>query len=364
MFKQVFETGLVPYRRPEEWAGIPNGAGLNSLYRPELITPPREFAETLAASGPYVLYADRHETPTGPTTIGLIAWTHRIYWPGWDILHYRFDGVTGALVSRASVPWGAVEAAWTSGVQQGFDGRLWRSYLSVLHELSDDLDHVMRVIPASHFGRVACKLPTPDVQNDLIIMPSESVLTAIDVYRLSTGAHLRRIHTSDTPGAICPERRGRVFVLGKDKLILNLINVETGEIMATWKCPAIPGAQKTLLSWDVVYRRLLVYGWTPDATNGASTSRIRGYYPLPVATNLMTPIPLQVPRKGRTIPALTRVIGDAGEPVMSVAVAGQASGAATLSGFPSRFVTDGGYATFPVECADGGPATLDFSVTA
>lgn len=364
MFKQVFQTGLVPYRRPDEWGGIPTGIGLQSLYNPWLITPPREYAEAFGGVGPFVLYSDRTETITGPTTIGLIAWTNRIYWPGWEIVHYKFDGVSGALLSRSAVVWGAVEAAWTSGVQQGFDGRLWRSYLTDLHELSDDLGQTLRVIPASRFGRAATKLPVPDVQNDIIVLPSEAVLTAIDVYRLSTGEHLRRIHTSDVPGAICPERRGRVFVLGKTRQLLNLINFETGEIMATWKCPSPVGAQKMLLSWDVVYRRLLVFAWTPDAENGASTSRVIGYYPLPIATNLCTPIPLQVPRKGRTVPVLTRVVGDAGEPVASVVVTGAASGAAVMSGYGSQIVTDSGYAVLPVECTDTGLASLDFSVPA
>lgn len=364
MFKQVFQTDLVPYRTPEEWAGIPSGSGLQSLYSPYLVTPPREYAEALGGLGPFVLYTDRTETISGPTTVSLIAWTHRIYWPGWEIVSYKFDGTTGALVSYTTVPWGAMEAAWTGEVQQGFDGRLWRSYLQDLQELSDDLDTVLRAIPASHFGRIAAKLPVPDVQNDLIVMASEAVLTAVDVYRLSTGEHIRRINTSDTPGAICPERRGRVFVLGKDRKLLNLIDITTGQIMATWKCPSPAGAQKTLLSWDVVYRRLLVFAWMPDAENGASVSRVVGYYPIPLATNLCTPIPLTVPRKGRTVPVLTRVVGDAGEPVASVVVTGAASGAAAMSGFGSQIVTDSGYAVLPVECTDSGLASLDFSIPA
>lgn len=360
MFKQVFQTEIVPYRQP--WAGIPGGIGLQSLYNPYLVAAPREYAEEF--TNPWILYSERTETIFGPTTISMLAWTKRIYWPGWEILLYKFDGITGQFLSRQPVPWGAVEAAWTGEIVQGFDGRLWRTYLQDMHELSDDLSSVLRVIPASRFGRIACNLPAVDVMNDTVVMAAESGQTAIVVYRLSTGEKLRTINTSDAPGYLCPERKGRVFVLGKNKLLLNLINFETGEIMATWKCPSPAGAKKVMLSWDVVYRRLLVFGWMPDAENGASLSRVTGYYPLPVATNLCKPIPLKVPRKGRVIPVLTRVIGDAGEPVMSTVVSATATGAGRVSGFGAQLVADSGYAALPIECTDQGVAEVSMSVTA
>src|SRR5574340_1684437 len=50
MFRQTYLSDAIPYRKPEDWAGIPNGIGLQSLYNGYLITPPRLYAEELGAS--------------------------------------------------------------------------------------------------------------------------------------------------------------------------------------------------------------------------------------------------------------------------------------------------------------------------
>lgn len=359
MFKQTYLTDAIPYRKPEDWAGIPNGIGLQSLYNPELVTPPRIYAEELVPGLITAMFTRRDATPSSNSVVSVLCWLNMIYWPGWEILLFRFDGATGAFIDVEPIPWGAVGVAWTHSVVQGFDGSIWVSQLQDMIEMSDDLLTEVQTISHTRFGRVSCSVPVVDKQRDIVIMPSEDALNQICVYTLSTGALLRTINVSDHVKYICPVDGTRVFVLGENNL-LNLVDYSTAEILMTARCPTPDSNAVTAITWDLAYRRLLLFTPSANATDGASTSQIHGYYPVPLPTQLMTPIPLAAPRKGRTVPVLTRLTGDVGEPIVGHVLSASEVGAANVVSMSGQ--SDGqGYATTGLDCTEAGTTVVTVS---
>lgn len=360
MFRQTYLSDAIPYRKPEDWAGIPNGIGLQSLYNGYLITPPRLYAEELGASSVTAMFTLRQDTATTNKVISVLCWLEMIYWPGWEILLYRFDGTTGAFIDRAPIPWGAVAVAWTNSVVQGFDGSIWVNQLTDMIEISDDLLAVVQTITPDRFGRISCNVPVVDKQRDIVIMPSEDALNQICVYTLSTGALVRKIGVSDQVKYICPVDGHRVFVLGTHDL-LNLIDYETGVVLMTAQCPTPDGNSPSAITWDLTYRRLLLYTQAADNADGSNTSQIHGYYPVPLSTQLMTPIPLTAPRKGRTSPVLTRLTGDVGEPIVGHVLFADTGDASMVS--VSGQANGQGYASVGMNCTAEGSAAVTVSAT-
>src|SRR5574340_425279 len=76
MFRQTYLSDAIPYRKPEDWAGIPNGIGLQSLYNGYLITPPRLYAEELGASSVTAMFTLRQDMVPDNT-----HWSHSVSAP-------------------------------------------------------------------------------------------------------------------------------------------------------------------------------------------------------------------------------------------------------------------------------------------
>lgn len=354
-FKQIFETVAVPYRLPSDWNGIPNGIGLESLYHPELVTAPRIYAEEL--DFPFALYSRADPTATSETTITLLTTLTMIYWPGYEFMAYRFDGQTGAFIDRAEI-FGDILTGilYMDSVTQGFDGSLWASYhIGEIREFDLSTFTLIQTIPASRFGRTGTALPLVNKSRDLIVMPEE-VGSGLIVYTLSTGAVVRNIATSGTPISLCAEDDKRLYVMGSN-YVLNLVDYTTGEIISTHACPEPPAAAYVMTTWDRGLRRLLAFAQVDNASDGSSQSVVRGFYPVPLATHLTTPIPLVAPRRGRQVPVLLRAVGDVGEPIAGVIPQLTLSGDATVQAAPQG--TDGnGESIARLLCNAAGSTTL------
>jgi hypothetical protein len=359
MFKQIFETVAVPYRTPEDWAGIPNGIGLQSLYNGYLVTPPRIYAEELYFE--FGLFCNRETTATSESTITLAATTSRIYWPGYGYMLWTFDGITGAFISRETIGGDITSGVlYITSLTQSFDGNIWAAYnIGEIREFAPGSFDLLQTFTDDHFGRNGCSLPLADKARDIVIMPVVSG-HAITVYTLSTGAAVRTIALSGTPIQICAEDDRRVYVLC-DNYSLHLVDYTTGDVIGSCRCPIPPSATFVVLAWDRILRRLLVFARVPDAVDGACESVVRGYYPVPVPTYLTAPIPLKPPRKGRTIPVLLRTVGDIGEPLAGAQVTVEATGDATIVRAP-RGTDSNGETVFELLCSSAGSVDVDASM--
>jgi hypothetical protein len=355
MFKQIYESAPVPYRLP---------TGDDAIYNGYLTTPPRIYAEELFEGLVFSVFSRKESTPNGETTIYVLSAVQQIYYPSWGLWMWKFDGSTGAYISREDAfnhsALGTLGVLFMRSIIESYTGSFWVSF-STGHtkEMTANLQTILQEFDAAHFGRSTIDLSLGDSARDLIMMPGQAGSGSnVCVYTISTGELVRTITVSGSPIAICAEDDKRVYVLGSN-FILNLLDYTTGEIISTYRVPVPDDAIDVRVTWDRLLRRLLVFLHLPNAEDGASTSVVRGYYPVPVAMHLTEPIPLKPVRKGQNIPVLIRAVGDVGEPIAGKQVALTLSGA-TLLRNPAGTDANGAIVA-SVRCDDTGTFDIDAS---
>jgi hypothetical protein len=357
MFRQIFESDVLPYRTPDEWAGIPSGIGLGSLYNPYLVTPPRIYAEDI----------DRTDgmfstTENGEPVIVVVGWTHMIYWPGWNRHYWKFHGTTGAFISRGDNPASYFDYA----CYQSTDGSVWRVRITGTFVQIDP--HTLEAMAgtersASEFGAVEVNIPIVDRTNNLMVSHSNLNTSArsICVHNWTTGELIRTISVSGNAINILPEDDHRCYVI-HDSGIMNLVDYVSGDVLSTLKTPiALTGDVQ--YSYELSTRRLLAFEKVADAEDGAGLSVIKGYYPIAIPVALTKPIPLSAIRSGRKTKFICRAIGDVGEPLSGGKITATLdSSIATLS-TPSAYPGGDGYAVFTVTGQAEGTAEITTEMT-
>lgn len=351
MFNMIFETAPIDYLMPDE-TPITLFPGLD--YNPYLTTPPRIYGESV--SSVMGLYVIEVATPNGPTTIRMMGATDMTHWPSWEFKSWEWDGKTGEFLGQV-IPDSGVGGAFNSAeFSQARDGSIWQGEVLLGPDLIErdpislaatgvELDNVL-------YGLTAIRSAMVDRSQNVLLCQADTG-TQIEVYNLTTGALIRAISVGGTPRQIVAEDSTRCYVLCTNG-ILNLVNYVDGVVISTLLSPT----DTSVMAYDKFYRRLLFWHEVADDTDGAALSTIRGYYPVPKSVGLMNPIPLRSPRKNRTIPVLTKVYGDVGEPLSGVNIVATPSANATLSGPPGISDTHG-EAIINVTCLDDNPITLD-----
>lgn len=363
MFRQTYESDPLAYRLP--W----NGSGPYNAY---LVTPPRQYAEEIA--GMLWCAPMRLDLPgLRGVYYGTLATLEQIYWPSWDVALFLSDAA-GA-VTRVPVEDGFMFYAWTRTISASWQGVLYRTDVTgamqpVTMIVTQQADGSLLAtystgdsVEASHFGVVGISWPIVDQDRDLVVLVDYSQ-AYINVHTLSTGALIRQINMSGTVASIAAADTGQVYVLCTNDR-LNVVDIDAGRIVGTSLCPRTPGATDVVLGWHGQYRRLLLAEETPPASDGASTIRVRGYYPVPIAVDLTKPIPLIPPRVNRSVPVAVRVIGDVGEPIAACVVEGEIT--ETPPAEAELLVASGspdatGYATLMMQ--GGVPGSVTFDATA
>jgi hypothetical protein len=161
------------------------------------------------------------------------------------------------------------------------------------------------------------------------------------VYQFSTGKLIYRLNAFgwEDLAAVCLEDLDHIYLLGVSGRVI-LYDYARGEVLGVANMPPRPDGStnyqslNTVITWDPVYRRLLVADHVPDVPPGKSTSRIRGFRLVPEPVRITKPIPLKVPRQRRIVPVLVQVVGDANEGVGGYLVNATVTGSGSLAGIP------------------------------
>lgn len=290
------------------------------------------------------LWADEEANPLGPSTISFFGLTRQVCYPSWALGRWVFDGARGVCLFRANV---------SPSIEATYGGRVWYERFSCDPSNGDVWTYG---VGGLGYGTApACRLGLPDsfdpdgVEIPFTVFPEEysegtsgarafainrgrkrlaiaHIATMADraiLYRLtSDGAsggtwgveYVRTIFAPNWIKALFWTADGLLYVHD----VANFLHVwgrDGEEYQGTVRfVPSVEGSD-LLVSWDRFYRRILAVEATPNEADGASTLRVRGFYPVPEATRISDPIPLLVPRKGRTIPVLVQITGDGVEPI-------------------------------------------------
>lgn len=361
MLELVYQSEVVPY---EPWDGV------EQVYPPPsynlyLITPPRIYRETV-----WILlfpFTTRQFSVGAENTVKLCAIVDTInYTEGNFIRFWSFDGVSGAFKSRLEFG-GGFSAINIHAMSMSLAGQPYARTGSTLRAMDQDTLQPTGVeYPPSHWSATYGFSPTffgIDEFNDLIVMQgSDNQDNDVSVHRISTGTLVRKIKVGGNLGAIAMESVGRAYAVHTNGVV-SVIDYLAGAVVGILRIPGLANsAYVNIVTWDPVYKRILLVIRTPDATDGASTIRVLGYSNLPVVTNLTPPLPLRALRAGRDVPVIVRAYGDAGEPIPSVEIGMTEVGAGIVQ--PASRTTDGvGYAQFNLNCAGEGASALDAQTT-
>lgn len=184
------------------------------------------------------------------------------------------------------------------------------------------------------------------------------------IYRISTHTYLGDIWTPNQTAGIVLTHDGFVYLHDVGDWIC--VYDYAGTFYSAFKNPrreTYLGAKGGIAyGWDRFHKRLLMVGMVADNADGSPRVRVKGYYPEPLAAGLTPPLPLQVPRAGRTIHFLTHLYGEGGEPLSSRRVTANIAG----PGITDRN-GDVELATTPAQAgteavtitADASPSTID-----
>ena len=141
------------------------------------------------------------------------------------------------------------------------------------------------------------------------------------VYTLSTRRRRGFIRLRNTGIKGVSTSTGLVYIFGQGGSIevlnisimesLGILNYDLSSHLAVGTADAYTG--NFAPAYDEAYRRLLVFNVTPDdPVTGACTSMWTGYAPREASIGVTKPLPLAVPREGKTIPVLVKAYGSGG----------------------------------------------------
>jgi hypothetical protein len=352
MVPLVYQSDQIPY-------GLPGQYGL--VASTSLFPPPKIYAESFASI--CGLFVANEPTENSDSVVTLLAYMRS---QPFAMRWFKMDSTTGKFVSRSVGITVSIDAFW--GVWQMRDGSLWGSPANAgsvyeldpvtLKKAGDPLINVFGI-----------QEPLVDKATNLVVQRALGSSSRIAVQTLSTGVVIREIALSGSIQSIVAEDDTRCFVV-TSREIVHLVDYVQGRVLSTFRIPLLdagvittlpPGAKEYVYAFDRRLRRFLVLSWRPDAVDGACTTFIRGYHPVPIATAVTKAIPLQPPRANRTVRCLARVSGDVGEGVAGARVTATVTGGAALVGTPQAADTNGD-SLFSVRCNAAGSADINLSV--
>ena len=387
MLREIYRTVPLTY-----WKQGEHQQGLNIVYNPNFIPPYIEtvyyplgiLCATIPGATPWEPLT---QTAAGDTSIFFVS-TMSTYWhPSWDVVAWRFDGQNGKELAKYDIAY-IGEALGAFYLTTSRVGKYWQApgggttTLRAFHfpkemtilsgeskgeeedvpnEKWPKIDHIYEfdgepTVEASHFEHMAYfSAPfgideiAKNAQGKVVgafLHPvgRGSGVSALGVWEWISGKWMYDITLPDGVIDITMEGINHAYILMANRTVV-LLDYMRGEVLGSAKIPprqignafgsgSLGGTQDVRVTWDEVYKRLLVFEKTPDNPDGSSTCIIRGYRMVPEPHRVTIPIPLKAPRQRRVVPVLVQVVGDSNEGVGNYTLDAQVTGAGSLVGVP------------------------------
>lgn len=313
MMCQNYESVVIPHRTTAELTATLFG------YLPPYNTFPGDYAE--AVTGLKSLYV------SGDQVI-LVCFADQIYWPGYNAQRLRFNAATGEFVSRDAMVF-SVGFAWSGDITQGANNQLYITSLGEVYRCTEDYVSIGSAIDPGLYDEVGFDVYFFDELRNRALIKPNSTSGVLKVHEFSTGDLLYSINLPGAPQQITSAGGSNVYILMDNKGVLGL-DYATGRIFSYTRIPQIDDTANTWLAWNAPYQRMLTCELTPDNVDGSSTTVIKGFRNVPIATHVCKPIPLKRLRKGIKSPVLAKQIGDFGEGITGAAEVTSTGAAATV----------------------------------
>jgi hypothetical protein len=354
-----------PYRAGRD-LGI-GGFGYNDYLR----EPPRVYDEALRTLSPFLgFYAFETKTVHAEIVYNLVASFDVVQWPGFALWVERFDGRTGEYLDRVNKATAAGNGISYSSdyVTLGRSNDLWvRSSSGTMRLLDPETLNAVSGAGAvsysllTHFDEpVYGRFAVDRIADRLVAGTTRPVLL---VFELASGAKVAEVPLPGNVRSVFLEDSGHAYV-ALDRGVLCLVDYLQLRTIAVYRVAddeTIGSDLEAAWAWDPLNRRVLVAVATPDNADGSATTYIRGFFPRPQPVGLTVPVPLQVPRAGRTVEIATRAFGDVGEGLSGVSVAAELVDVEASIPTAQRMTDSRGYAVFRAVCTEAGEVDLALS---
>lgn len=156
-----------------------------------------------------------------------------------------------------------------------------------------------------------------------------------DVYNLTTGALQYTIQLPNPVAALALGGQNDCFVLCTNGMVISF-DYTTGNILTAARIPT-PGGTTGGFGAETSIYWYPTMSWLMVCNNTGATTNIIGYSPVPQTDRATTPIPLQTPLNGNTIPVLTCIVDDLNMGLGGSIVMSTVTGSGSVVGIP---VTD------------------------
>jgi len=281
-------------------------------YNEYLVTLPRLYMEELLSICGFYY--------SGPPDDCFYLWTlhNQYYWPSWSVNRYKFDAATGNLLERFDAQ-SIFSVVYIDSVQLADLNHCyatWRNTMmvgqvdntSLADQGSQWSFNSWNWTPQRHFDRYVVNRVT-----DTVLGSSGFVLEIwTDVRGTPRQIYGQKLPT--TVSNIAYESNEYAWVLLSTGQILK-VNWGTNprvEMFSSIQSPD-PTDRQRLLAYDSLRRRLAIYRWKPNASDGSAQSQIDFYQTIAKPFALTAPVPVNTCRAGGITQFVANVTGSMGE---------------------------------------------------
>jgi len=185
-----------------------------------------------------------------------------------------------------------------------------------------------------------------DMPNDLLVASITNCVylpwSCVGIFRWSTGEFLQSIRVAGEPSAVYSIRDG-YYISISGSGTSTLFSYPSGNKYGVMNILQKNNANEFTrfgFGYDTFYDRILIVPGSPDNVDGSSTMRISGYFPNAEIDGMAPPLPLNVARKGKITPFVSRLYGNAGEQISGVSGAYSFTPGGDLTFAPSQMLSD------------------------
>jgi hypothetical protein len=296
------------------WPGYsnPDPSYVWDKYNPFLHTAPRIYDETLTSVTGF--------TYIPPPRDIFVLWTmlNISRWPSWEARSYYFNAQTGDYISQQAF----VAQSYITSIEIGDLGHAYCTFASTTDcaqknwETLADESASWKIRPyRGNFnpGRIFAAILV-DRQNDKLLgyqVPNLDIWTNVTTGTPSLSWCLRQplglkdlaYESNDYAWLLCSA--GEIIKLdwNKNKRIELVSSIQN----------ANPTDRGYSLAFDQKRKRLAMFRWMPDATDGAARNRIEFYETIPKPRYITEPVPITRHRTNDAVRFRSNLIGDVGE---------------------------------------------------
>jgi len=288
------------------------------LYNTWLITPPRQYQESLQPARHFFY------EPNGDHLV-LLGMELYLLYPGWRMVRYVWNAENGSLVSDLSGPLTSAPywISWNYSAETGGFGKVYACGNSYTYVQEVD----WRTLAPVPGGFKTCDWPDHPIFRHAVVNRTHQVLAGVgswflEVWDYQTPVKLGELRLPYLLSDLAYENDDLLWAVHQNGLLSKIdYRQRRFETLTRIKAPD-PEDLNYLAAFDSRRKRLVIFRHKPDAADGACRCQLEFYRPHPRPVLLTDPVPIAPLRVSQETPFISQVMGDGGEAVTNVLATG------------------------------------------